>query len=43
MRSLTEPNGFWLSILARMRTCGFGDTALTSTSGVFPIMSSTFS
>ena len=41
MRSLTEPNGFWLSILARMRTRGFGLSALTSTSGVLPIMSST--
>src|SRR5215471_8916470 len=43
MRSLTEPNGFWLSSLARMRTRGLGLSALTSTSGVFPIMSSTFS
>src|SRR4051812_10151771 len=42
IRSFTEPNGFWLSSLARMRTCGFGLSALTSTSGVFPIMSSTF-
>ena len=43
MRSFTEPNGFWLSSLARMRTRGLGLSALTSTSGVFPIMSSTFS
>ena len=41
MRSLTEPKGFWLSILARIRTRGFGLSALTSTSGVLPIMSST--
>src|SRR4029077_19897017 len=40
MRSFTEPNGFWLSILARFRTRGFGLSALTSTSGVLPIMSS---
>ena len=40
MRSFTEPNGFWLSILARMRTRGFGLSGLTSTSGVLPIMSS---
>src|SRR5262245_34240627 len=40
MRSFTDPNGFWLSILARMRTRGFGLSALTSTSGVLPIMSS---
>src|SRR5215213_854998 len=42
IRSFTEPNGFWLSSLARMRTRGLGLSALTSTSGVFPIMSSTF-
>ena len=40
MRSFTEPAGFWPSILARMRTRGFGLSALTSTSGVLPIMSS---
>ncbi len=34
MRSLTEPNGFWLSSLARIRTSGFGDSAETSTIGV---------
>ena len=43
MRSFTDPNGFWLSILARIRTSGFGLSTLTSTSGVLPIMSSTFS
>src|ERR1700750_599141 len=42
IRSFTDPNGFWLSSLARMRTRRFGLSALTSTSGVFPIMSSTF-
>src|SRR4051812_10536356 len=42
IRSFTDPNGFWLSSLARMRTRGLGLSALTSTSGVFPIMSSTF-
>jgi hypothetical protein len=41
MRSFTEPNGFWLSSLARIRTSGFGDNSDTSTSGVSPIMSST--
>ena len=43
MRSLTDPKGFWLSILARMRTRGLGESTLTSTSGVLPIMSRTFS
>ena len=43
MRSFTEPNGFCISILARMRTSGFGDRFDTSTIGVFPIMSSTLS
>ena len=43
MRSLTEPNGFWPSSLATMRTFGFGDRLLTSTIGVLPIMSSTLS
>ncbi len=41
MRSFTEPNGFWLSSLARMRTSGLGDSAETSTRGVLPINSST--
>src|SRR5919106_466673 len=41
MRSFTEPPGFWPSSLARMRTDGFGLRALTSTSGVLPISSST--
>jgi hypothetical protein len=41
MRSFTEPNGFWLSILARIRTLGFGLSWLTSTIGVLPIISST--
>ena len=43
IRSLTEPNGFWLSIFATIRTLGFGDNAQTSTMGVLPIMSSTLS
>ena len=43
MRSLTDPNGFWLSSLARMRTSGFGDSCDTSTSGVWPMRSSTLS
>ncbi len=38
MRSLTEPNGFCLSILPRMRTFGLGDEHGTSTIGVLPIM-----
>ena len=41
MRSLTEPNGFWLSSFARSRTPGFGESTLTSTSGVSPIWSRT--
>ena len=41
MRSLTEPPGFWPSILARSRTSGLGLRELTSTTGVLPIMSST--
>ena len=41
MRSFTEPAGFWPSILARMRTSGFGLSWLTSTSGVLPMRSST--
>jgi hypothetical protein len=41
MRSFTEPNGFWLSSLAMMRTFGFGDSTLTSTIGVLPMRSST--
>ena len=43
MRSFTEPNGFWLSSLARMRTSGFGESADTSTIGVWPMRSSTLS
>src|SRR3954462_14854883 len=43
MRSFTEPNGFWPSSLATIRTSGLGDSRLTSTIGVLPIMSSTFS
>ena len=43
MRSFTEPNGFWLSSLARIRTSGFGDNEETSTIGVWPINSSTLS
>ena len=43
MRSLTEPNGFWFSSLARMRTSGLGDSTETSTSGVLPMRSSTLS
>ena len=43
MRSFTDPKGFCISILARIRTCGLGDRLLTSTSGVLPIMSSTLS
>src|SRR4051794_11002969 len=43
MRSLTDPNGFWPSSLATMRTSGLGDSRLTSTIGVLPIMSRTFS
>ncbi len=43
MRSLTEPNGFWLSSLARMRTFGLGESEDTSTIGVLPIRSSTLS
>src|SRR4051794_35793933 len=43
MRSLTEPNGFWPSSLATIRTSGLGDSRLTSTIGVLPIMSRTFS
>ena len=43
MRSLTEPNGFWFSILAMIRTFGFGDSFDTSTSGVLPIRSRTLS
>ena len=41
MRSFTEPAGFCISILARMRTFGFGLRFDTSTIGVLPIMSST--
>src|SRR5215212_1096615 len=41
MRSFTEPNGFWLSSLARMRTSALGESRLTSTSGVLPMRSST--
>src|SRR3954452_3174463 len=43
MRSLTDPNGFWPSSLATMRTSGLSDSRLTSTIGVLPIMSRTFS
>jgi len=43
MRSFTEPNGFCISILARMRTFGLGDRLDTSTIGVLPTMSSTLS
>ena len=41
MRSFTDPNGFWLSSLARIRTSGLGESTDTSTSGVLPIRSST--
>ena len=41
MRSFTEPNGFCISSLARMRTLGFGERLETSTIGVLPIRSST--
>jgi hypothetical protein len=40
MRSLTDPNGFCISSLARMRTSGLGDRFDTSTTGVLPIRSS---
>ncbi len=43
MRSFTEPNGFCISILPRMRTLGLGESTETSTIGVLPIMSSTLS
>ena len=43
MRSFTEPNGFCISSLAKMRTLGFGDSLETSTTGVLPIRSSTLS
>src|SRR3954447_8627847 len=43
MRSFTEPKGFWPSSLATIRTSGLGESWLTSTIGVLPIMSSTFS
>ena len=43
MRSFTEPNGFCISSLARIRTFGFGDKVEISTSGVLPIRSSTLS
>src|SRR6185369_5020070 len=36
-RSLTEPVGLWDSILAQMRTPGFGDRRGSSISGVLPI------
>src|SRR3954452_20261368 len=41
MRSLTEPNGFWLSSFATIRTFGLGESTLTSIIGVLPISSST--
>ena len=37
VRSLMEPVGLWLSILARMRTSGLGDSDDTSMSGVLPM------
>src|SRR5687768_17559615 len=43
MRSLTDPKGFWLSSLAKMRTSVFGDSSDTSTRGVWPMRSSTLS
>src|SRR5262245_12900837 len=43
MRSFTDPNGFWLSSLAKMRTSGFGESCDTSTSGVWPMRSRTLS
>ena len=36
-RSLTEPVGLRDSSLAQMRTPGFGESRLSSTSGVLPI------
>ena len=41
MRSFTDPAGFCPSSLPRMRTCGFGLSALTSMIGVSPIRSMT--
>jgi len=38
-RSLTEPVGFIISSLAKIRTSGFGDIRGISTSGVWPIAS----
>ena len=43
MRSFTDPNGFCISSLARIRTLGLGDRLETSTIGVLPIRSSTLS
>ena len=40
MRSFTDPAGFWLSILAMIRTSGLGLSSLTSTIGVLPTRSS---
>ena len=42
MRSLTEPNGFWLSSFATKRTFGLGDKIETSTNGVLPMSSREF-
>ena len=42
MRSLTEPNGFWLSSFAIKRTLGLGDKIETSTNGVLPMSSREF-
>src|SRR5712691_4666482 len=39
-RSLIEPVGFWPSSFAYMRTDGVGASRCSSTSGVFPIRSS---
>jgi hypothetical protein len=42
-RSFTEPVGLRPSSFAQMRTPGFGERRGSSTSGVLPIASSTFS
>jgi hypothetical protein len=41
IRSFTDPNGFCISSLARIRTFGLGERFETSTIGVLPIRSST--
>ena len=38
VRSLIDPVGLWLSILARMRTSGLGERPDTSMSGVSPMV-----